>query len=324
VDPGVLLPALLVGAGMATVAVGLLTKLRSRDESLADILDLPYGEQDVPVTVVTERSTALFEGAPGLVNLATSIVDRFDERNSLSKLLERAQLALRPGEYILLSVAGGTLGALFLLALTGEWLYGPVAVALAVLVAMMYPRMRISRRQRAIEEQLPDAISLIAGSLTAGHTFLRAMQMMVEEAPAPLSEEFARVVQETRLGDSVVDALDRMAQRIGLRDLEWIVQAIRIQQTVGGKLADLLYTLADYIRSREEIRREVRVLTAEGRISAWFLGGLPVLVLLAIQATNPDYMKPMYQGWGVPVMIGTFVSVGCGVALILKMSKIKI
>jgi tight adherence protein B len=324
VEPGVLLPALLVGGGLAIVITGLLSRLRQRDESLAEILDLPYGEQDVPVTAVTERSNTMFEGAAGLVNVASSLVERFDERRSLGQLLERAQLALRPGEYIILSVAGAGVTALLLLALTGEWLYLPIAIAIAVFAAMMYPRIRISRRQRAIEEQLPDAISLIAGSLTAGHTFLRAMQMMTEEAAPPLSEEFARVVQETRLGDSVVDALDRMAQRIGLRDLEWIVQAIRIQQTVGGKLADLLYTLADYIRAREEIRREVKVLTAEGRISAWFLGALPVLVLLSIQVTNPGYMKPMYQGWGIPVLVGTFISVACGVALILKMAKIKI
>lgn len=323
-EPGILLPALLVGSGLAIVVVGLLLRLRAEDQSLAEILDLPYGEDDVPVTVVSERSGSLFEGAPGLVDAATSLIERFDERRSMSQLLERAQLAVRPGEYLVLAAGGGLLGALLLLALTGEWLYGPVAIVLAVLAAVAYPRIRIARRQRAIEEQLPDAISLIAGSLSAGHTFLRALQMMTEEAAPPLRDEFARVVQETRLGDSVVDALDRMAKRIGLRDLEWIVQAIRIQQTVGGKLADLLYTLADYIRAREEIRREVKVLTAEGRISAWFLGGLPVLVLLAIQVTNPEYMKPMYQGWGVVWLVGTFISVALGVVVILRMSKIKI
>jgi len=323
-EPGVLLPALLVGGGLAVVATALMSRLRTRDENLADILDLPYGEQDVPVSVVIERTNLRFEGTAGLVNVASGIVERFDQRRSLSQLLERAQLAVRPGEYLVLTVGGGGIAALLLLALTGEWFYGPIAVLLALAVAVLYPRIRISRRQRAIEEQLPEAISLIAGSLTAGHTFLRAMQMMTEEAAPPLSEEFARVVQETRLGDSVVDALDRMAQRIELRDLEWIVQAIRIQQSVGGKLADLLYTLADYIRAREDIRREVKVLTAEGRISAYVLGALPVIVLLAVQITNPEYMKPMYQGWGIVVLLGTFTSVALGVAIILKMVKIKI
>jgi tight adherence protein B len=314
----------MVGGGLAIVVTGLLVRLRTRDEDLASILDLPYGEQDVPVSVVTERSSTIFDGAPGLVNAATSVIERFDERKSLSIMLERAQLALRPGEYLLIAIGAGLASALLLLALTGEWIYGPIAIGVTLLVAIMYPRRRISRRQRQIEEQLPDAISLIAGSLSAGHTFLRAIQMMTEEAAPPLSEELARVVQETRLGDSVVDALDRMAKRVGLRDLEWIVQAIRIQQTVGGKLADLLYTLADYIRAREELRREVKVLTAEGRISAWFLGSLPVIVLLSVQVMTPDYMKPMYRGWGPVWLICTFASVGVGIAVILRMAKIKI
>jgi tight adherence protein B len=183
---------------------------------------------------------------------------------------------------------------------------------------------KVRSRRNAFAEQLPDALSLIASSLSAGHTFLRAIQMMCEESEPPLSEEFARVVSETRLGDSLVDALDRMAKRLQLRDLDWVVQAIRIQQTVGGKLADLLHTLADFIRAREEVRREVQVLTAEGRISAWVLGGLPLFLLLAIQVIDPGYMKPMYQGWGVAVLAATAASVGAGTAIIFRMVKIEV
>src|SRR5205085_4178195 len=139
-------------------------------------------------------------------------------------------------------------------------------------------------------------------SLAAGHTFLRAIQMMCQEASPPLSEEFGRVVFEVRLGAPLVDALERMADRSGLEDMKWVVQAIRIQQTVGGKLADLLHTLADFIRAREEVRREVLVLTAEGRMSAWVLGGLPLFLLLAIQVIDPSYLQPMYHGWGIAVL----------------------
>jgi tight adherence protein B len=147
---------------------------------------------------------------------------------------------------------------------------------------------------------------------------------MCEESEPPLSEEFRRVVNETQLGDPLVDALERMARRLDIKDLVWVVQAIRIQQTVGGKLADLLHTLADFIRAREEIRREVRVLTAEGRISAWILGGLPVFLLLAIQTSSPKYMEPMFQGWGIAVLAATGASVAIGVGIILRMVKIDI
>jgi tight adherence protein B len=103
-----------------------------------------------------------------------------------------------------------------------------------------------------------------------------------------------------------------------------VVQAIRIQQTVGGKLADLLHTLADYIRAREDLRREVRVLTAEGRVSAWVLGALPVGVLFMIQVSNPGYMEPFYTGVGPLVLLGTGLSIVGGMAVILRMVKIEI
>src|SRR5205814_9317786 len=175
-------------------------------------------------------------------------------------------------------------------------------LAVAGLAAVALPRRRIARRRKAFEAQLPEAMTLIASSLSAGHTFLRAIQMMCEEAEAPLPEEFARVVSETRLGDPVVDAIERMAARLQIRDLQWVVQAIRIQQSVGGKLADLLHTLADFIRAREEIRREIAVLTAEGRISAWVLGALPIFLLFAVQVVSPGYMKPLFHGWGIAVL----------------------
>ncbi len=323
-NPELVLPAALVGLGLGLLVTGGLLRVSRRDESLSDILNLPYGEQDVPVAAITERSGALFEGTAGIVEVANRAVSAFDARGSLSKLLERARLPIRPGEYVIFTICGGLAAAALLLALTSRWIYAPVGLLIAAGVAVALPRRRIAKRKKAFEEQLPDAISLIAGSLQAGHTFLRAIQMMCEESEAPLSEEFARVVQETRLGDSTVNALDRMAKRMEVRDLEWIVQAIRIQQSVGGKLADLLYTLGDYIRSRDEIRREVRTLTAEGRVSAWMLGGLPVVVLLAIQVVNPEYMDPMYRGWGIAWLVGTACSVVLGVGIILKMVKIEI
>jgi len=239
-------------------------------------------------------------------------------------MLEEAHIALRPGEFLIISLAAGLAMGAVLVGITGEWLFGVVGLAVGPLGGVAFLKQKVTARRRAFSAQLPDALSLIASSLSAGHTFLRAIQMMCEESEPPLAEEFERVVSETRLGDSVVDAMDRMAARLQLRDLQWVVQAIRIQQTVGGKLADLLHTLADFIRAREEVRREVMVLTAEGRISAWVLGALPVFLLLVIQVIDPGYMKPMYHGWGIPVLLGTAASVAAGTAIIFRMVKIEV
>jgi tight adherence protein B len=315
------LAALFVGLGLAFLVVGVLMRFRSRTETLADILDLPYGERDVDVAAVTEAQGGLVDDT---VDFAGRVVDQFDEKGSLRLLLERARVPLRPGEFVVITAAVAIVLAVFIAAVTEHWLYGLGAVLMVPFAAKALLHNRINRRRKAFEEQLPEALSLIASSLSAGHTFLRSIQMMCEEAEPPLAEEFARVVSETRLGDPLVDALERMALRLEIKDLVWVVQAIRIQQQVGGKLADLLHTLADFIRAREEIRREVDVLTAEGRISAWVLGALPVFLLLVIQVSNPTYLQPMYQGWGIVVLAMTALSVVAGVTIIRRMVQIEV
>jgi len=313
--------AVLVGGGLALLAVGFLSRVYAREERLADILDLPYGEGDVPLDEVIEQHSTLVDN---LSQVAGRFVEQLDEKGSLATKLEKSRLPVRPGEYVVIVLAGAVVLGAFGLAITSQWFCGLVGAVVAVLLGNFYLGQRITRRRKRFEAQFPDALSLIASSLSAGHTFLRAIQLMCEESEPPLADEFARVVNETQLGDPVVDALDRMAQRLEVRDVEWVVQAIRIQQTVGGRLADLLHTLADFIRAREEIRREVDVLTAEGRISAWVLGALPVFLLVAISVMNPGYMNSMFQGWGYAWLAGSAASVAFGVMFINRMVKIEV
>lgn len=301
------------------LVVAWLVRARRRERQLVEILDLPYGERDVPIEAATERGLVA-----GTVSFAGKMVDHVDAGGSLKTQLEEAHIPMRPGEFIIVSIAAGLALGAVLTGITGQWIFGFIGLVMGPVGGVAVLKRKITSRRNAFAEQLPDALSLIASSLSAGHTFLRAIQMMCEESEPPMSEEFARVVAETRLGDSVVDALARMAQRLQLRDLDWVVQAIRIQQTVGGKLADLLHTLADFIRAREEVRREVRVLTAEGRMSAWVLGGLPLFLLVAIQVIDPQYMKPMFQGWGIAVLAATAASVAAGTAIIFRMVKIEV
>ena len=312
---------LAVGGGLALVVGGLLFRVREREKALAEILDLPFGERDVRPDTLSEGYSPLVEGTIGL---AGKMVTQFDEKGSMRAALERARIPMRPGEYVLVSAAGGMAVAALLLGLTGAWLFALLGLAVGPLGGTLFVRRRISKRRKAFEAALPDALSLIASSLSAGHTFLRAIQMMCEEAEPPMSEEFSRLIAETRLGDPVVDALARMAKRLEIRDLDWVVQAIRIQQTVGGKLADLLHILADFIRAREEVRRDVAVLTAEGRVSAWVLTAMAPFMLFAIQMMSPDYMAPMYQGWGIVVLAVTAALMALGSLVIFRMTKIEV
>ena len=316
-----LIAVLAVGVGLLLVVVGMLSRSRDRQRQLAEILELPYGERDIRVEGVTENLSPLVEST---IQAAGKMVTQFDSKGSMAASLERARIPLRPGEFVLVTLAGSLALAALLLALSSTWFFAIFGALIGPLIASVVVRQRIARRRKAFEAALPDALGLIASSLSAGHTFLRAIQMMCEESPPPLSEEFSRLVSETRLGDPVVEALDRMAKRLQIRDLDWVVQAIRIQQQVGGRLADLLHTLADFIRAREEVRREVAVLTAEGRISAWVLTALAPFMLFAINFVSPDYMKPMFHGMGLVVLLGTACMVAAGSFIIFRMTKIEV
>jgi len=312
---------LFVGGGLALMVGGLLFRVREREKALADILDLPFGERDVRPDSVSEGYSPLVEGTIGL---AGKVVDQFDEKGAVQAALERARIPMRPGEYAITAFGASLTLAALLYGLTGTVIIAAVGLIVGPLGAVSFVRYRIAKRRKAFEAALPDALTLIASSLSAGHTFLRAIQMMCEEAEPPMSEEFARVVAETRLGDPLVDALGRMAKRLEVRDMDWVVQAIRIQQTVGGRLADLLHTLADFIRAREEVRRDVAVLTAEGRISAYVLTALAPFMFLAIQVISPGYMKPMYSGFGLVVLAGTALLMSVGSVIIFRMCKIEV
>ncbi len=316
-----LLAMVLVGGGLALLVVGLLSRGYEREEQLADILDLPWGEKDVDLRASVDQHSSLVENTIGV---AGRLIDQVDAKGNLLTLLERARLPIRPGELVLFVISGGVVLGAFTAAITSSAIFGVAAALLSPFLAVAYLNRRISKRTRKFQEQFPDALTLIGSSLSAGHTFLRSIQLMCEEAEAPLAEEFARVVSETQLGDPLVDALGRMATRLDVRDVDWVVQAIRIQQTVGGKLADLLHTLADFIRAREEIRREIDVLTAEGKISAYVLGALPPFLAVFIQMSNPGYLDPMFQGWGWVFIGGAAASIALGMVIILRMVKVDV
>lgn len=310
-----------LAGGAALILWARRARVRARRDELADRLDLAAERVQESEDEPDETPNRVVEGAVGLISQA---VQRVDRRGSLGGALLRARIPLRPGEYVLVTVAASLVLAALTFALTRKPVVAILFAALGPAAAVLVVRRGIAKRRKAFEAQLPGALSLVASSLSAGHTFLRAIHMMCDESDPPLGEEFARVVGETQLGDSLVDALARMADRLQIRDLDWVVQAIRIQQTVGGRLADLLHTLADFIRARDEVRREVLVLTAEGRISAYVLGAMAPLLIIAIQVMNPKYIQPMYHGMGLIVLLACGASVVIGTVVILRMAKVEV
>jgi tight adherence protein B len=170
-----------------------------------------------------------------------------------------------------------------------------------------------SRRTSAFLAQLPDTLQLIAGSLSAGYSMPQAMDAVVREGSQPITGEFNRALVEARLGVPIEDALDGVAERMQSKDFSWVVMAIRIQREVGGNLAELLTTVAGTLRERERLRRQVKVLSAEGRLSAWILGLLPLAFAVYLVLAQPDYLQPLVTeplGWALIALGITLLAVG--------------
>jgi len=226
------------------------------------------------------------------------------ERESTAKtaiLLERADIAFRANEWFVLRVVAAVFAtAAARLLFHDSAVTGLLAVIFGLLLGFSVPQMFLSlkakRRARKFEAQLPDVLTLLASSLATGFSLAQGIDAVVRDASEPSAKEFSRALAETRIGATLEDTLDRLAQRMDSSNLTWTTMAIRIQRTVGGNLAETLRTTATTLREREELKRHVRGLSAEGRLSAYILIALPIGLFLYLFATNRPYISLLWSG----------------------------
>jgi len=168
-------------------------------------------------------------------------------------------------------------------------------------------------------------LQLVVGSLRAGFSLGQAVDAMVKEAPEPIATEFSRALAETRLGADLEDALARLASRMRSSDLDWVVVAIRIQHEVGGNLAEVVSTNVETMRERESLRRHVRALSAEGRMSAYIVGSLPPLVILLMLAVRRAYILPLFTtAAGLLLLIFAVVLITTGSLWMWRLIKVEV
>jgi tight adherence protein B len=321
-DGTAVVAAVLVGAGLALAVVGLIMRVRTKQRTLAQILDDTIGTHEVPVEVISE-SPEHGELSALTVRIA-GIFGRIDTHGALEQRLERAAIPFRSGEYLVIS-SGIALGLAVIVGVVTKSPIGSViAIGLVAGIAWYLPSRRAAKRIKKIQEQLPDALALMSASVEGGQTFQRSIDMYRRDAKAPLSEELDRVMAEVAVGSDLVVALENMAERSGVEDLTWAVEAVRIQQSTGGRLAPILHTLADFMRTRQEVRREVQTLSAEGRMSGYVLFAIPLFLVFALEAKDPSYLDPMMHGAGLIVLIGTAGLMALGFWIVRRMVDIKI
>ncbi|GAB3266010.1 type II secretion system F family protein [Nocardioides dilutus] len=232
----------------------------------------------------------------------------------ISHRLEAAGSELKSSEWLLIHGAIFFISGLVGIGLGGgNPVIGLLFLAAGLFVPWIYLGFRRSRRRKAFNQGLPDTLQLMSGSLAAGLSLAQSVDTIVREGSEPIAGEFRRVLIETRLGVSLEDALEGVGERFDSKDFEWVVMAIKIQRQVGGNLAELLDTVAATMREREYVRRQVAALAAEGKLSAWVLGGLPPLFMLYLLLTNRDYVIVMFQeplGWAMLAGAATILTIG--------------
>jgi tight adherence protein B len=248
------------------------------------------------------RNTSPSRITDQVLQLSDKLIEGRESTRRSEILLERADLSFRVNEwYVLRMVAVVVFLSAGWLLFSGSAVRTILGLTLGMIVGVFGPSvfLRIAARRRAkkFDTQLPDALTLIASSLTTGFSLSQAVDAVARDAAQPTAKEFSRALAETRIGAELEDTLDRLAARMGSENMEWTTMAIRIQRQVGGNLGETLRTTADTIRDRESLHRQVRALSAEGKLSAYILIALPIGLFFYMLKVNPEYVSLLWSSF---------------------------
>lgn len=290
---------------------------RYEETNLQSFLDLDDEDLDT-----VEKHDSAIEKA-----IDRAIADRPFARKWRQQLA-RANIKLTVAEY----------AALHVISMIGFFLLGYfiifgqqiVPAIVAGFVGLFAPRIYVAqataKRLQQFETQLPDTLGLWVNALRSGYSVLQSMEAISRDAPEPTSTEFKRVVQEISLGIDTKDAFDHLLVRVESEDLDLVVTAVNIQRDVGGNLAEILEIISHTIRERIKLKGEIRVLTAQGRITGYLISFLPILLALFLYTINPGYMGHLFEnrmcGW--PLLGLGLALIGIGATLVQKIVQIEI
>ena len=327
-----MLPIVIAGlAALAVVVIAIGVAMSAGGGSVASRLERYASAGGGETTGGGDRESAVVAGI-------SRVIERQDLATRLSVDLARADLKMRPAEFLILwAITPLIFVALaFALGFIFPGFRNFVALVAAFLIGLYAPRFDLKRRQskrlRQFGEQLPDTITLLANSLRAGSSFLQGIELVTREARPPISEEFDRVVRDMQLGMALQPALNNLVRRLDSEDLELMVTAIQIQSQVGGNLATVLDSIAFTIRERIRIKGEINTLTAMQRYSGYVITLLPVGLAGILFVISPDYMTAMFEKppemFGLPMGVVFFIigliSMGLGYVLIRRIVDIKV
>jgi tight adherence protein B len=271
----------------------------------------------VNITIANEPGSTDILGLQGVLNRRKGLIA------PLEQMLVESGLKLSPAGFIL-----WTLGGILAGGAVGWWMgrlaVGILLATLLAFVPLIYVRRVRTSRLLKFEEQFPEAVELIARSLRAGHAFTTGLGMVADEVPAPAGPEFRRVYDEQNFGMSLPEALRAMGQRVPVLDARFFVTAVLTQRESGGNLSEVLDNLANVMRERFKVKRQIRVISAHGRLSAWILSCLAPALAGILFLMSPNFMRILWEDpLGLQLVIAAVVLQTLGTFIISRMVRIE-
>jgi tight adherence protein B len=243
----------------------------------------------------------------------------------LANLIEQSGVAINPGTVITLSLASGAGVGLLTLMFSRLWMAAFLAALVGLTLPVAWLNIQRTRRLRKFEEQFPEALDLLSRAIRAGHAFQTSMGMVADELQAPVGVEFKKSFEQQNFGLPLQEALNNLAARVPNMDVKFFVTAVQIQRETGGNLAEILDNLANVVRERFKIIRQVRVHTAHGRFTGYVLLGLPAFLAVALMFISPEHMKTLFTvRMGQIMVMGAIVMQTIGFIWIRQVIKIEV
>jgi tight adherence protein B len=298
-----------------------------------------YDEREAQARVLRDRLSATQQSAePSLPDAAflrdevLSRIPAFDtwlrrsERVSvLQKMLAQGHVDVRAGNFLILCAVSAVLLAAIAIIAGGNLLFGWVGALLGFFLPYAYASNRRAKRFAKFEEKFPEAIDTLARAVRAGHAFTTALEMIANEVSEPVAGEFRQLYEEQKFGLPVRDALLNLADRVPLVDVKFFITAVMLQRETGGNLAEILDNLSYVIRERFKILRQVRVHTAQGRLTMVLLMGLPPTIVVIMQLINPGFIQPLFTDpIGHALIVGGITMQTIGYFVIRKIIRIQV
>lgn len=301
--------------------VGVILKKDSPDKKLIKDRLNSFVNNKTEISISTNKQAGQWRIV--LKHLSKAFDSPFFTRLLEQKIMQ-AGWPLKSSEFIVISLASGISGFIIMFIFFKKIALAFIGLGLCALFPWVILNIKIAQRINAFNDQLGDALVLIANSLRTGYSFMQALDLVAKEMPPPISVEFARTLRELNLGLVTEEAMNNLAKRVNSDSLDLVITAVLIQRQVGGNLAEILDNISSTIRERIKLKREIKTLTAQGRTSGLIIGVLPIGLGLIIYVLNPEYVGILFStSIGKLLLLVAFISEMLGVFIIRSIVNIE-